>query len=168
MTTFLVSQATTMDRHIGKSFQIPATSLTVFFVSSILLTVPIYDRIIIPIVKKVQKKPQGLIPLQCIGVGLVLSILAIVVAVLTEIKRLHLAQLHGLTNDPIAVVPLSVFWLVPQFFLVGSNKAFTYIEQLYFFLREYPKVGAKWYAYKENRLVEEGLELEKVEPSCHA
>ncbi|KAL7165116.1 hypothetical protein ACSBR2_040907 [Camellia fascicularis] len=29
-------------------------------------------------------------------------------------------------------------------------------------------VGAKWYVYKEKRLVEEGLELEKVEPSCHA
>lgn len=235
MTTFSVSQATTMDRHIGKSFQIPAASLTVFFVGSILLTVPIYDRIIIPIVKKVQKKPQGLIPLQRIGVGLVLSILAMVAAALTEIKRLHLAQSHGLRNDLTAVVPLSVFWLVPQFFLVGSGEAFTYIGQLDFFLRECPKgmktmstglflstlslgfffstmlvsivhkvtggkrpwladnlnhgrlynfywllailsvlnlflflVGAKWYVYKEKRLVEEGLELEKVEPSCHA
>ncbi|KAF5957374.1 hypothetical protein HYC85_004599 [Camellia sinensis] len=29
-------------------------------------------------------------------------------------------------------------------------------------------IGAKWYVYKEKRLVEEGLELEKIEPSCHA
>ncbi|KAI7994094.1 Protein NRT1/ PTR FAMILY 6.3 [Camellia lanceoleosa] len=230
-----MSQATTMDRRIGKSFQILAVLLTVFFVGNMLLTVPIYDRIIIPIVKKVQKKPQGLIKLQCISVGLVLSILAMVAATLTEIKCLHLAQLHGLGNDPTAVVPLSMFWLVPQFFLVGSGEAFSYIGQLDFFLRECPKgmktmstrlflstfllgfffstmlvsivhkvtgekrpwlvdnlnqgrlynfywllailsvlnlflfiVGAKWYVYKEKRLVEEGLELEKVEPSCHA
>ncbi|KAK4483598.1 hypothetical protein RD792_010797 [Penstemon davidsonii] len=39
MTTFSVSQATTMDRHISPSFEIPAASLTVFFVASILLTV---------------------------------------------------------------------------------------------------------------------------------
>ncbi|KAJ6703745.1 PROTEIN NRT1/ PTR FAMILY 6.3 [Salix viminalis] len=113
MTTFSVSQATTMDRHIGKSFRIPAASLTVFFV--------------------------GLTPLRRIGVGLVLSIVAMIAAALTEKKRLRAARLHGLTDDPTAEIPLSVFWLVPQFFFVGSGEAFTYIGQLDFFLRECPK-----------------------------
>ncbi|XP_011081220.1 protein NRT1/ PTR FAMILY 6.3-like [Sesamum indicum] len=234
MTTFSVSQATTMDRHISKSFQIPAASLTVFFVASILLTVPIYDRIIVPICRKIFKNPQGLTPLQRIGVGLVLSIFAMVAAALSEIKRLHVARSHGLTHDRAAIVPLSVFWLVPQFLLVGSGEAFTYIGQLDFFLRECPKgmktmstglflstlslgffvssilvaivhkvtgekkpwladnlnegrlynfywlltilsilnlavflVSARWYVYKENRLAEEGIELEETEPSYH-
>lgn len=139
MTTFSVSQATTMDRHIGKSFQIPPASLTVFFVGSILLTVPVYDRVVVPLTKRLLKNPQGLTPLQRIGVGLVLSTLAMVSAALTEIKRLHVAQSHGLVDDPTTVVPLSVFWLVPQFFFVGSGEAFTYIGQLDFFLRECPK-----------------------------
>ncbi|KAL5551152.1 hypothetical protein UlMin_001328 [Ulmus minor] len=139
MTTFSVSQATTMDRHIGKSFQIPAASLTVFFVGSILLTVPVYDRIIVPIAKKVLKNPQGLTPLQRIGVGLVFSIFAMVAAALTELKRLKVAKSHGSINNPTAEIPLSVFWLVPQFFFVGSGEAFTYIGQLDFFLRECPK-----------------------------
>ncbi|KAI7731803.1 hypothetical protein M8C21_027541 [Ambrosia artemisiifolia] len=139
MTTFSVSQATTMNRHIGKSFQIPAASLTVFFVGSILLTVPIYDRIIAPIAKRFLKHPQGLSPLQRIGVGLVLSILAMVAAALTEIKRLNVARSHGLVDDPSKTVPLTVFWLVPQFLLVGSGEAFTYMGQLDFFLRECPK-----------------------------
>ncbi|KAH7514139.1 hypothetical protein FEM48_Zijuj11G0057100 [Ziziphus jujuba var. spinosa] len=139
MTTFSVSQATTMDRHIGKSFQIPPASLTVFFVGSILLTVPIYDRIIIPVTRKLLKNPQGLTPLQRIGVGLVFSTFAMVAAALTELKRLKVARSHGLTNNPTAKVPLSVFWLVPQFLLVGSGEAFTYIGQLDFFLRECPK-----------------------------
>ncbi|KAB9322352.1 hypothetical protein FH972_027024 [Carpinus fangiana] len=234
MTTFSVSQATTMDRRIG-SFQIPAASLTVFFVGSILLTVPIYDRIIVPIAGKILKNPQGLAPLQRIGVGLILSIFAMVAAALTELKRLKAARSHALTDDPTAVIPLSVFWLVPQFFLVGSGEAFTYIGQLDFFLRECPKgmktistglflstlslgffvssllvsvvhkvtgnkkpwladnlnqgklydfywllailsalnlvvylVCAKWYVYKGKRLAEEGIELEEVDPSCHA
>lgn len=139
MTTFSVSQATTMDRHIGKSFQIPAASLTVFFVGSILLTVPVYDRVVVPLTRRLLKNPHGLTPLQRIGVGLVLSILAMVAAALTEIKRLRAARHYGLTNDPNAVIPLSVFWLVPQFFFVGSGEAFTYIGQLDFFLRECPK-----------------------------
>ncbi|KAI7751885.1 hypothetical protein M8C21_002612 [Ambrosia artemisiifolia] len=139
MTTFSVSQATTMDRHVGKSFLIPPASLTVFFVGSILLTVPVYDRVIIPLAKRFLKHPQGLTPLQRIGIGLVLSTLAMVSAALTEIKRLRVAQSHGVVNDPTKVVPLSVFWLAPQFFFVGSGEAFTYIGQLDFFLRECPK-----------------------------
>lgn len=127
MTTFSVSQATTMDRRIGKSFQIPSASLTVFFVATILLTVAFYDRIIAPVSKRVLKNPQGLTPLQRIGVGLFLSIFAMVAAALIEIKRLRAAQ------------QLSVFWLVPQFVLVGSGEAFTYMGQLDFFLRECPK-----------------------------
>ncbi|KAL4385269.1 hypothetical protein GQ457_15G010280 [Hibiscus cannabinus] len=233
MTTFSVSQATTMDRHIG-SFQIPPGSLTVFFVASILVTVPIYDRIIAPIAKRVLKNPQGLTPLQRIGVGLVLSIIAMIAAALTEIKRLRSASSHGLINDPSAQIPMSVFWLVPQFLLVGAGEAFTYIGQLDFFLRECPKgmktmstglflstislgffvssllvtivhkvtgtkhpwlpdnlnkgrlydfywllailsclnllvylVFAKWYVYKDQRLAEEGMELEEAEATFH-
>ncbi|CBI31901.3 unnamed protein product, partial [Vitis vinifera] len=184
MTTFSVSQATTMDRHIGKSFQIPPASLTVFFVGAILLTVPVYDRILVPIAARILKNPQGLTPLQRIGVGLVLSILAMVAAALTELKRLHVARSHGLTDDPTAV-------------------AFTYIGQLDFFLRDsllvsivhkltgdrkpwladnlnqgklynfywllailsvfnlgFYLIGAKWYVYKDKRLADEGIELE--------
>ncbi|KAI0520603.1 hypothetical protein KFK09_008079 [Dendrobium nobile] len=130
MTTFSVSQATTMDRHIGPSFQIPAGSLTVFFVGSILLTVPVYDRLLIPLLRRLTGNPQGLSPLRRIGVGLSLSILAMVAAALTELKRLRSAN---------SAQSLSVFWLVPQFFFVGSGEAFAYIGQLDFFLRECPK-----------------------------
>ncbi|XP_055821318.1 protein NRT1/ PTR FAMILY 6.3-like [Solanum dulcamara] len=138
MTTFSVSQATTMDRHIGK-FEIPPASLTLFFVGSILLTCVFYDRVVVPIAKRVLNNPQGLSPLQRITVGLVLSIIAMIAAALTEVKRLNVARLHGLTNNGNAILPLSVFWLVPQFLLVGAGEAFTYIGQLDFFLRECPK-----------------------------
>jgi dipeptide/tripeptide permease len=130
MTTFSVSQATMMDRHIGRHFEIPAGSLTVFFVGSILLTVPVYDRIIVPLSRRVTGHPQGMSPLQRIAVGLLLSTFAMVAAALTEHKRIDAVH-NGVT--------LSVFWLVPQFFLVGSGEAFTYIGQLDFFLRECPK-----------------------------
>ncbi|XP_073012095.1 protein NRT1/ PTR FAMILY 6.3-like [Typha latifolia] len=140
MTTFSVSQATTMDRYIGSSFHIPAGSLTAFFVGSILITIPIYDRIIVPIARRLCGNPQGLTPLQRIGIGLIFSCLAMVAAALIEIKRLHVASQVGLTTtNKVSIVPLSVFWLVPQFLLVGVGVAFTYIGQLDFFLRECPK-----------------------------
>ncbi|GER28029.1 major facilitator superfamily protein [Striga asiatica] len=125
MTTFSVSQAVAMDRRVGPTFEIPAASLTVFFVSAILLTVAIYDRALVPIFRKLLKNPQGLTPLQRIGTGLVLSVLAMAAAALTEVRRQRRAH-------------ESVFWLVPQFVLVGSGEALTYMGQLDFFLRECP------------------------------
>ncbi|KAG1362191.1 protein NRT1/ PTR FAMILY 6.3 [Cocos nucifera] len=142
MTTFSVSQAATMDRHIGSSsFQIPAGSLTVFFVGSILLTVPVYDRLVVPAARRLTGNPQGLTPFQRIAVGIVLSIFAMVAAALTEHKRLHAAWAANPSSSVGRgrTVPLSVFWLLPQFFLVGAGEAFTYIGQLDFFLRECPK-----------------------------
>ncbi|KAH1106383.1 hypothetical protein J1N35_010151 [Gossypium stocksii] len=136
MTTFSVSHATTMDL---SKFQTPPASLTVFFVAAILLTVPVYDKFIAPIAKNVLNNPQGLTPLQRIGVGLVLSIIAMIAAALTEIKQLRTTSSHGFTNKPVAKISLSIFWLVPQFLLVGAREAFTYIGQLDFFLRECPK-----------------------------
>lgn len=139
MTTFSVSQATTMDRHIVSNFEIPPGSLTVFFVASILITVPVYDRAIVPIVRRFTRDPQGLSPLQRIGVGLVLSILSMATAALIEIKRLHVATQDLSTLNQETPVPMTVFYLVPQFFLVGAGETFTYIGQLDFFLRECPK-----------------------------
>ncbi|KAL6645364.1 hypothetical protein ACP70R_016972 [Stipagrostis hirtigluma subsp. patula] len=130
MTTFSVSQAQAMDRRLGPSFLIPAGSLTVFFVGSILLTVPVYDRLIVPLARRFTANPQGLSPLQRIFLGLLLSILAMLAAAITERSRLASAA-AGATP--------SVFLLVPQFFLVGAGEAFTYIGQLDFFLRECPK-----------------------------
>lgn len=139
MTTFSVSQATTMDRHIGKSFEIPPASLTAFFVASVMLVIIFYDRVIVPLCARYMNSPHGFTPLTRIAIGLVTSIFAMIAAALTEIKRLNVAKSHGLINNPNAVIPMSVFWLVPQFLLVGGGEAFTYIGQLDFFLRECPK-----------------------------
>lgn len=130
MTTFSVSQATTMDRRVGGSFQIPAGSLTVFFVGSILLTVPVYDRLVVPVARRVSGNPHGLTPLQRVFVGLLLSVAGMAVAALVERHR-QVASGHGAT--------LTVFLLMPQFVLVGAGEAFTYMGQLAFFLRECPK-----------------------------
>nr|CAB3495301.1 unnamed protein product [Digitaria exilis] len=131
MTTFSVAQAEVMNRSIGGSgFLIPAGSLTVFLIGSILLTVPIYDRVVAPVVKRVTGNPHGLSPLQRVFVGLFLSVAGMAAAALIERHRQTTSE-HGVT--------LTVFLLMPQFVLVGAGEAFTYMGQLAFFLRECPK-----------------------------
>ncbi|KAH0640074.1 hypothetical protein KY285_036660 [Solanum tuberosum] len=68
MITFSVEQAATMEPNVGK-FKIPAGSLTVFFVSAILITLIIYDRFIMPLRQKLKGKP-GFTSLQKIALGL--------------------------------------------------------------------------------------------------
>ncbi|GFP87823.1 protein nrt1/ ptr family 6.2 [Phtheirospermum japonicum] len=134
MITFSVEQASTMDRHVG-NFQIPAGSLTVFFVAAILITLAVYDQLIIPLLKKRTGKP-GFTNLQRIGIGLVLSTLGMTAAALAEKKRLGTAKEVGQNTS---MLPLSVFLLIPQFFLVGSGEAFIYTGQLDFFITQSPK-----------------------------
>lgn len=57
-------------------------------------------------------------------------------AAITERKRLSVAASVGRNN---ATLPVSVFLLIPQFFLVGSGEAFIYTGQLDFFITQSPK-----------------------------
>uniref|UniRef100_A0A165ZUB9 Uncharacterized protein n=2 Tax=Daucus carota subsp. sativus TaxID=79200 RepID=A0A165ZUB9_DAUCS len=134
MITFSVQQAMTMNRFVG-NFKIPAGSLTVFFVAAILITLAVYDRFVMPLWKKWKGKP-GFTNLQRIAIGLILSVIGMGVASLVEMKRLSVAKHKGSTT---ATLPISVFWLIPQFFLIGAGEAFIYTGQLDFFITQSPK-----------------------------
>ncbi|GAB2300345.1 hypothetical protein Dimus_034384 [Dionaea muscipula] len=134
MITFSVEQASTMDRSMGH-FKIPAGSLTVFFVSAILITLAVYDRFIIPFWKRWKGKP-GFTSLQQMAIGLILSIFGMAAASLSERKRLAVAKS---ADELVTPLPITVFYLVPQFFLIGSGEAFIYTGQLDFFITQSPK-----------------------------
>ncbi|KAH9313812.1 hypothetical protein KI387_022439, partial [Taxus chinensis] len=137
MTTFSVEQANTMDRSIG-SFKIPSASLQIFLVGSIMLFTTLSEKVIVPFMRRLTGKVHGITSLQRISVGLVLSIFAMLAAALVEKKRLDVAKESGLTQKRTAIVPITVYWLVPQFFLVGAGEAFAYVGQLEFFIKEAP------------------------------
>lgn len=80
----------------------------------------------------------GFSNLQRIAIGLALSTLGMAAAAVFERKRLTVAKAalaSGSTKD----LPISVFILIPQFFLVGSGEAFIYTGQLDFFITQSPK-----------------------------
>ncbi|KAK1298306.1 Nitrate transporter 1.4 [Acorus calamus] len=138
MITFSVEQATTMERMIG-GFQIPAGSLTVFFVGAILITLAFYDRAIMPLWKKWKGKP-GFTDLQKIAIGLALSTMGMAVAAIAEMKRLSVVKAVGTaTSGGNSTLPISVFVLIPQFFFVGAGEALIYTGQLDFFITRSPK-----------------------------
>ncbi|KAH7287162.1 hypothetical protein KP509_32G041200 [Ceratopteris richardii] len=133
--TFFVKQGSTLNRNMGSHhFRIPPASLPIFSVLNALLVLPFYDRVVVPLAHHLLGRSFS--SLQRMGFGLFVSILSMAVAALVERHRLHVVQEHGLEDQPSAVVPLTIFWLAPQYFLVGLAEIFTYVGQLEFFYAE--------------------------------
>lgn len=124
--TFFVSQAARMDRSLGSQFKIPAGSVPVFGSINALMVVPIYEKWIVPALRTRTGHPRGLTSLQRIGVGLIISIFAMASGALVETMRRSSSNPSGQT----------VFWLVPQIFLMGMAEVFAYVGQLEFFYDE--------------------------------
>ncbi|XWS34938.1 hypothetical protein CRYUN_Cryun21dG0080500 [Craigia yunnanensis] len=131
--TFTLSQALKMDRHLGPKFKIPAGSIGIIPMITIGIFLPIYDRIIVPALRKFTKREGGITLLQRIGIGIFLSIIAMIVAGVMEKKR----RTSDILNPGVA--PISVFWLAPQLILIGFCEAFNILGQIEFFNKQFPE-----------------------------
>ncbi|XP_049934314.1 protein NRT1/ PTR FAMILY 8.1-like isoform X2 [Nymphaea colorata] len=136
MSTLFVEQGDKMDPSMGPNFDIPAASLSVFDTISVITWVPIYDRLIVPFARKYTGHERGFTQLQRMGIGLVISIFSMVVAAIVEIVRLDLVKKHNYYD--LKQMPMSIFWQVPQYFLIGAAEVFTFIGQLEFFYDQAP------------------------------
>ncbi|CAA6669449.1 unnamed protein product [Spirodela intermedia] len=136
MSTMFVLQGNTLDPSMGPHFKIPAASLSIFDVLSVIVWVPLYDRIIVPVARRFTGDERGFSQLTRMGIGLVVSIFAMVAAGLLELVRLGMVQRHGYYD--LEQLPLSIFWQVPQYFIIGAAEVFTFIGQLEFFYDQAP------------------------------
>ncbi|KAH6810508.1 peptide transporter 1 [Perilla frutescens var. frutescens] len=136
MGNLFLLQAEYMDARLGPHFTIPEASLSIFDTLSVIFWVPVYDRFIIPAARRLTRHPNGLTQLQRIGTGLFISIFAMVSAVILEIVRLNVVKRHG--SYEVKQAPISIFWQVPQYFIIGCAEVFTNIGQLEFFYEQAP------------------------------
>ncbi|KAG6558302.1 hypothetical protein Mapa_000052 [Marchantia paleacea] len=139
MLTFSVAQSETLDRRLGRSFEMPPASVGVFLHLTVLLVIPAYEVLLKPAFRRLTSHETGLSVLQRIGVGLVLSVLSMVTAAVVEQRRMAVIAALRLDKQPGARLPMSVFWLLPQYCLVGLGEVFAYIGHMEFFYTEAPK-----------------------------
>ncbi|KAJ7515348.1 hypothetical protein O6H91_22G011300 [Diphasiastrum complanatum] len=135
--TLFVEQASTMDLSLGK-FKLPPASMGIFETVSVCFWAFAYEQWVVPVTRRFTGHPRGLTLLQRMGAGLLIVTSAMVTAAVLEINRLRLVERHGLSEKPDATVPMSVFWLIPQYFLVGASETFAYIGQYEFFYDQAP------------------------------
>lgn len=131
--SLFVEQGSTMDRTFFK-FQIPPSSMTAFDIISTSTFIILLDVLIIPLYIKVMKRsPKLPTELQSIGIGLSITIITLIVAGFVEQRRLSFAS-----NDGKEMSSLSIFWLIPQYMLLGIAEAFVYVAQMNFFTSQTP------------------------------
>lgn len=136
--TFFTKQGSTLERHIGGDFQIPPAALQGFISVTIVLFLPVYDRVLVPAVRRVTGNPSGITMLQRIGLGMLLSVVSMAVAALVEMKRLRTARDLGLVDLPAVALPMSLWWLVPQYVIFGVSEALTMVGLQEFFYDQVP------------------------------
>jgi hypothetical protein len=82
---------------------------------------------------------SGFTNLQKVGLGLFFSMLGMAAAALVEKRRLSVFGAHRSTMTKSATLPISAFFLLPQFMIVGIGEAFIFSGELAFFTTNAPK-----------------------------
>ncbi|KAF2557634.1 hypothetical protein F2Q68_00013640 [Brassica cretica] len=142
-TTYTIFQSLQSDRHLGsKSFQIPPATYTVFLMLGMTIFIPIYDRVLVPFLRKYTGRDSGITQLQRVGAGMFLCITSMMVSAIVEQRRRTVA----LTRPPLgfalrkgAISSMSGMWLIPQLVLMGVGDALAGVGQMEFYYKQFPE-----------------------------
>ncbi|CAN6299928.1 unnamed protein product [Urochloa humidicola] len=132
-----IEQGTIMDNYIG-GFSIPPAALTTFNCLCILILAPSYNKVLVPILRRITGIKRGLSELQRIGVGMVFAMLSLVSAALVETVRLDVAKKRGLITRYNTAVPMNILWQASQYFFIGVAKVFTVVGFIEFAYEQSP------------------------------
>ncbi|CAI9262951.1 unnamed protein product [Lactuca saligna] len=130
--TFFIKQGMAMKRNVGDSYKIPPATLQSAITISIILLMPFYDTIFIPLTKLILRNENGITTMQRIAIGMFLSVIAMIFAATVEMKRLQ-------TSTESELETLSIFWLLPQYILLGISDIFTVVGMQEFFYSAVPE-----------------------------
>ncbi|KAM7508101.1 hypothetical protein LguiA_018554 [Lonicera macranthoides] len=133
--TFFTKQGMTMKRNIGPHFKVPPATLQSAITMSIILLMPMYDTLFIPFTRFLTRNERGISVMQRMGIGMFLSVIAMVFAALVETKRLQMISEEKMTKKDNG---LSIFWLLPQYIILGISDIFTVVGMQEFFYTEVP------------------------------
>ncbi|PKU77108.1 protein NRT1/ PTR FAMILY 5.7 [Dendrobium catenatum] len=131
--TFFIKQASTMNRKLAAGFEIPPASVYALGAVAMIISVSFYEKLLVPFLRRATGNERGISLLQRIGIGIAFSILAMATAAIVEKKRLWVAE-----AEKAATLSMSVFWLVPQFMILGLGDGFAIVGLQEYFYDQIP------------------------------
>jgi len=140
MSSVFFSQGIVMKLRVTDNFSVPISSLQVFNSAVILVLVPLFDRVVYPLLRKRQ---INFSPLKRIGTGFLLATVAMVYAGGLEVYRMSLFKKHDTVRQELdgvmrTAANLSIFWQAPGFMLIGAAEVLASITGLEFAYEEAP------------------------------
>ncbi|XP_070051185.1 protein NRT1/ PTR FAMILY 5.6-like isoform X2 [Nicotiana tomentosiformis] len=132
--TFFIKQGVTLNRKIVHNFEIPPASIFALAAFGMIISVTIYEKILVPVLRRATGNERGISILQRIGIGMIFSVSTMIVAALVERKRLNIVNKNPLEGS----ASMSVFWLAPQFLIIGIGDGFTLVGLQEYFYDQVP------------------------------
>ncbi|VVB17782.1 unnamed protein product [Arabis nemorensis] len=141
--TYPVFQALQSDRRLGSGgFVIPAATYVVFLMAGMTVFIIIYDRVLVPTLRRITGLDTGITLLQRIGTGIFFAVASLIVSGFVEERR----RTFALTKPTLGMAPrrgeissMSAMWLIPQLTLAGVAEAFGAIGQMEFYYKQFPE-----------------------------
>uniref|UniRef100_A0A1J3H1Q4 Protein NRT1/ PTR FAMILY 2.11 n=1 Tax=Noccaea caerulescens TaxID=107243 RepID=A0A1J3H1Q4_NOCCA len=141
--TYPVFQALQSDRRLGsRGFVIPAATYVVFIMTGMTVFIVIYDRVLVPTLRRITGLDTGITLLQRIGTGIFFAFASLVVSGFVEERR----RTFALTKPTLGMAPrkgeissMSAMWLIPQLTLAGVADAFAAIGLMEFYYKQFPE-----------------------------
>uniref|UniRef100_A0A8C0ZXV5 Solute carrier family 15 member 3 n=1 Tax=Castor canadensis TaxID=51338 RepID=A0A8C0ZXV5_CASCN len=125
----------------GSNYRIPEAWLLLANVVVVLILVPVKDHLIDPLLLRCKLLPSAL---QKMALGMFFGFTSVIVAGFLERERLQyisanktVSQLIG--KDVYYAAPLSIWWQIPQYLLIGISEIFASIPGLEFAYSEAPR-----------------------------
>ena len=119
-----------MNIELGNSFKIPIASLSLLDILAILLLIPIFDKLVYPLLGRFNLRPSQLVR---IGFGMLIAASSMACAGALEWYRVGyccISQLRGTENNT-QVADITIFAQIPQYTLIGLSEVFTSITGMY-------------------------------------
>lgn len=132
--TFFIKQAANLNRKIGDGLILPPTTIFCLAAIGMIFSITIYDKVLVPMLRRTTGNERGINILQRIGIGMLFVIATMIIAALVENKRLQVVAENPKTGS----LTMSVFWLAPQFLIIGIGDGFTIVGLQEYFYDQVP------------------------------
>ncbi|XP_019645470.1 PREDICTED: solute carrier family 15 member 4-like [Branchiostoma belcheri] len=141
MQTTYFLQGERMNLNFG-SFELPVAALNLFYVVTVLLFVPLMDRVVYPAMDRCR---INLPLLKRIGIGMTLGMVSVAWAAMVEMLRKHTLVSPGgafqqdVGGERFTAANMCILWQIPQFALVGCGEVFVMAAGSQFAYSQAPK-----------------------------